>query len=147
MTGKIRLLPFTSLKLRNTLNRVILRWIGNRSLISIWRWEGFPKYLSYVGRGKSATQIINEVCFSPNGGLFNEFDNLYKSLFDNYEHHIAIVKALAKASDGLIKEELLDKVKLPSGGSSSRIIQDLVDAGFLIMCRPSIEKRPGESID
>lgn len=28
--------------------------------------------------------------------------------------------------------ELLKKTKLPSGGTSSRMIEDLVDAGFLI---------------
>ena len=80
------------------------------------------------------------VCFSLNGGLYDEFDNLYKSLFENYEHHIAIVKALSKAIDGLTKDELLDKVKLTSGGSSSRIIEDLIDAGFLIYV-PSFNKK------
>ena len=53
---------------------------------------GVPKYLSFIARGKSAAQNVNDVCFSLNGGLYDEFDNLYKSLFENYQHHIAYRK-------------------------------------------------------
>ncbi|MBI5346133.1 MAG: hypothetical protein HZB76_03210 [Chlamydiae bacterium] len=80
------------------------------------------------------------MCFSLNGGLYDEFDNLYKSFFENYQHHVSIVKVLAKTIEGLTKEELLDKVKLTSGGSSSRIIEELIDAGFLIFV-PSFNKK------
>ena len=140
VTRKIRLLPFTLLETEKYLKSRYIE-LDRKQIINIYMaMGGVPKYLSYIARGKSSAQIINEVCFSLNGGLYNEFDNLYKSLFENYEHHIAVVKALAKAIDGLTKEELLDKVNLASGGSSSRIIEDLVDAGFLIYV-PSFNKK------
>lgn len=140
VTRKIRLLPFT---LAETEKYLLSRHIelDRKQIIDIYMaMGGVPKYLSYIARGKSAAQIINEVCFSLNGGLYNEFDNLYKSLFDDYEHHIAIVKALSKAIEGLTKNEILGKIKLPSGGSSSRIIEDLVDTGFLVYV-PSFNKK------
>ena len=140
VTRKMRLLPFSLSETEKYLKSRHIE-LDRKQIIDIYMaMGGVPKYLSYIARGKSAAQIINEVCFSLNGGLYNEFDNLYKSLFENYEHHIAIVKALSKAIDGLTKEELLDKVKLTSGGSSSRIIEELVDAGFIIYV-PSFNKK------
>ena len=140
VTRKIRLLPFTLLETENYLKSRHIE-LDKKQIIDIYMaMGGVPKYLTYVARGKSAAQVINEVCFSLNGGLHNEFNNLYKSLFENYEHHIAIVKVLSKAVEGLTKDELLDKAKLTSGGSSSRIISDLIDAGFLIYV-PSFDKK------
>ena len=145
VTKKMRLLPFTLLETEEYLQSRHIE-LERKQIIDIYMaMGGVPKYLSYIARGKSAAQIINEVCFSLNGGLYNEFENLYKSLFENYGHHIAIVKALAKAIDGLTKDELLDKVKLASGGSSSRMIEDLVDAGFLIYM-PSFNKKKSGGI-
>jgi hypothetical protein len=89
--------------------------------------------------------MINDVCFSINGGLYNEFDNLYRSLFDNYEHHITLVKVLAKNKEGLTKDELLEKSKLTSGGYSSRVIEELINAGFLIYV-PSFNKKQNSGI-
>ncbi len=145
VTKKIRLLPFT---LSETEKYFKSRHIDldRKQIMDIYMaLGGVPKYLSYVARGKSAPQIINELCFSSKGGLYDEFNNLYKSLFESYEHHIAIVKALAKAVKGLSKDELLSKVKLASGGSSSRIIEELMDAGFLI-CEPSFNKKKRSGI-
>lgn len=145
VTRKLRLLPFTLLETEKYLRSRHIE-LDRKQIIDIYMTiGGVPKYLSYIARGKSAAQIINDVCFSLNGGLYNEFDNLYKSLFENYEHHVAIVKALAKAVEGLTKDELLDRVKLASGGSSSRIIEELVDAGFLIYV-PSFNKKKTRGI-
>ncbi|MEI6241908.1 MAG: ATP-binding protein [Chlamydiota bacterium] len=140
VTRKMRLLPFTLLETEEYLTSRNIE-LDRKQIIDIYMAiGGVPKYLSYVARGKSSAQNINDMCFSLNGGLYNEFDNLYKSLFENYEHHITIVRTLAKAIEGLTKDELLEKVKLESGGSSSRIIEDLVDAGFLIYI-PSFNKK------
>jgi AAA+ ATPase superfamily predicted ATPase len=145
LTGKMRLLPFTLSETEEYLKSRHIE-LGRKQIIDIYMaMGGVPKYLSYIARGKSAAQIINDVCFSPNGGLYNEFDALYKSLFDGYEHHIAIVKALAKVIDGLTKNELLERAKLASGGSSSRVIEDLVNAGFIIYV-PSFSKNRGGGI-
>lgn len=143
VTRKIRLLPFTLLETEKYLRSRHIE-LDRKQIIDIYlAMGGVPKYLSYVVRGKSAAQIINDVCFCLNGGLYDEFNNLYKSLFENYEHHIAIVKALSRAIGGLTKDELLDKAKLTSGGSSSKIIEELIDASFLIYVPSFNTKRVG----
>jgi uncharacterized protein len=140
ITKKIRLLPFTLSETEKYLQSRHIE-LDKQQIMEIYMaMGGVPKYLSYITKGKSAAQNINEICFTLNGGLSDEFTNLYKSLFDSYEHHVAVVKTLAKAAEGLTKDELLDKIKLTSGGTSSRIIEELVDAGFLINV-PSFNKK------
>jgi hypothetical protein len=140
VTRKMRLLPFTLSETEKYLQSRQIE-LDRKQIIDIYMaMGGVPKYLSYITRGKSAAQNINDVCFSLNGGLYREFDNLYKSLFESYEHHIAIVKVLARASEGLTKDELLDKAKITSGGTSSKMIEELVDAGFLVYV-PSFNKK------
>lgn len=140
ITKKIRLLPFNLSETEKYLRSRHIE-LDRKQIVDIYMaLGGVPKYLSYISKGKSAAQNINEICFALNGGLFGEFTNLYKSLFDGHEHHIAIVKALSKTAEGLTKDELLAKVKLSSGGTSSQIIEELVDAGFLIYV-PSFNKK------
>lgn len=142
VTRKMRLLPFT---LSDAEKYLLSRNIDleRKQIIDIYMTiGGVPKYLSYIKKGRSAAQIVNDLCFSTHGGLYNEFENLYKSLFKNYEHHIAIVKSLAKYVEGLTKDELLKAVKLASGGTSSAIMRELVEAGFIIYI-PSFKKKIG----
>jgi len=65
---------------------------------------GIPYYLKAIRRGKSATQIINEICFSQNGLLLDEFDKLFSSLFDSAEMHTAIIRAIAKKRYGISRK-------------------------------------------
>ncbi len=139
LTRKMRLLPFTLSETEKYLRSRQIE-LDRKQIIDLYLVTGgVPKYLSYIAGGKSATQNINAECFSLNGRLFDEFENLYKSLFENYEHHIAIVKILSKKINGLTKDELLEQARLTSGGTSSKIIDELVDAGFLIHI-PSFNK-------
>lgn len=143
VTRKIRLLPFSLDETEKYLQsrQVVL---DRKQIIDIYMAiGGVPKYLSYVSKGKSAAQVINDVCFVRTGGLYDEFNNLYRSLFETYEHHIAIVKVLAKARGGLTKDELLKRTKLSSGGASSRVLEDLVDAGFLAYMPAFNKKKVG----
>lgn len=145
VTRKLRLLPFTLRQTEQYLRSLQIE-LDRKQVTEIYMaMGGVPKYLSYVTRGKSSAQIINEVCFSPQGGLYEEFHNLYKSLFYHHEHHVAIVKALAKSPKGLTKEQLLKKINLPSGGYSSRIISELVDAGFILYL-PAYQKIKREGV-
>ena len=131
ITKRIRLLPFSLSETEEFLKARNIN-LERKQLIQIYMaMGGVAGYLKYVERGRSATQIINDLCFVPNGLLFDEFDILYRSLFDNYEVHVNVIKALSKPLSGLTKEKLLDKVGLKSGGTSSKIIEELVSSGFI----------------
>lgn len=131
VTKRIRLLPFSLSETEGFLKAQNID-LDRKQLIELYMAiGGVAQYLKYIERGKSATQTINDLCFIPNGPLFDEFDILYRSLFDNYESHVNIIKALSKTRSGLTKDELLDKVGLKSGGTSSKIIDELVKSGFV----------------
>ena len=140
ITRKIQLLPFTLSETESYLKSRSIN-LDRKQVIDLYMvLGGVPKYLSYVTRGKSAASNINDICFSRNGELNGEFKNLYRSLFDNYDHYISVVKALACTTAGLTKKEVLAKTNLSSGGGFSKIIEGLKDAGFIIYV-PSFHQR------
>lgn len=107
---------------------------------------GVAKYLSDLPQGKSPSQIINEYCFQRQGRLFNEFNKLYESLFDDSHKHISIIRALAKKTRGGLKHsDLLTIASLPFGGSSTAILEELEEAGF-ILSQTAFGKRSKERI-
>ena len=57
---------------------------------------GIPYYLELFDRGLSLTQNVDMICFAPTAPLRDEFEELYRSLFNNPSRHIAVVEALSK---------------------------------------------------
>lgn len=100
---------------------------------------GIAKYLTYVLPGDSAAQTINRLCFSPQGQLVGEFNNLFHSLFDHPSKHIEIVSELAQKKSGISKKEILESLKISSGGQSSVIFDELEESGFIAAC-PEFQK-------
>jgi hypothetical protein len=92
---------------------------------------GIPFYLDYVDVGMSAVQNINKLCFQQDGILTEEFDDLYTSLFNKAEKHLAIIEALAKKTKGLTRTEIIEVTKLPNAGSTTRILKELEESGFI----------------
>ena len=92
---------------------------------------GVPHYLKAVEGGKSAVQNIDNICFSKNGLLQDEFDLLYPALFDNSEEHIKVIRLLAAKKQGLTRKELIENGKLSQGGNTSKVIEELVHSGFI----------------
>jgi hypothetical protein len=131
ITHQLKLHPFSLLETKNFLESQEIVF-DLRQIVELYMAiGGIPKYLTYVEKGLSTTQSIQKMCFSREGFLASEFNKLYSSLFDNYEKHIALVKALAKAPYGLSYEELLKKTGLKSGGSTSHLLAELSESDFI----------------
>lgn len=101
---------------------------------------GIAKYLTYVLPGESVAQVINRLCFNPQGQLVGEFHNLYQSLFEDSQKHVQIVKALAEKKSGVLQKDLLEGLKIPSGGQSSSVLEELEQSGFIAAC-PEFQKK------
>jgi uncharacterized protein len=97
---------------------------------------GIPHYLKEIEAGKSATQIINQVCFSKNGLLRDEFSKLYTSLFANAEKHISVIKALSQKRLGLTRSQILEVAKISESGTIQRVLEELEQSGFIATYRP-----------
>jgi len=92
---------------------------------------GVPFYWDEIEKGKSADQNIQRICFSDSGLLKGEFKNLFASLFSSYEKHEKIIYALAKKTKGLNRTEIIKETKLPNAGSTTRILNELEESGFI----------------
>jgi hypothetical protein len=92
---------------------------------------GIPYYHSLLEKGMSLAQNIDNLFFKESGELRNEFKNLYASLFKNHENYVKIVEALAQKAKGLSRDEIISLSKLPDGGSSTRILQELEECKFI----------------
>jgi len=102
---------------------------------------GIPFYLDELSQGKSAEQLIDEICFTSTGLLSNEYEQLYYSLFKNAKNHISIIEALARHPNGILRDELVKKSGLPAGGTFSRALDDLLESGFISKYRPFNKKK------
>jgi predicted transcriptional regulator len=69
--------------------------------------------------------------FNKQSELKNEFHNLYNSLFKDSEDYIKIVETLSKKHKGLTRSEIAEKTKLSSGGTLSKLLQNLEYCGFI----------------
>lgn len=102
---------------------------------------GVPHYLKEIEAGKSAVQNIDEICFSEDGILNNEFSRLYEALFDQADNHIAVVRALSKKWKGLTRKEIVSMARLPEGGGVSKVLEELTHSGFISSYYPFGKKK------
>jgi len=92
---------------------------------------GVPFYLTLLNNQMSLAQNIDELCFSKNGLLKHEFDELYSALFCNADKYISIVKALGLRREGLTRNEIIKKTKI-QGSTLTRMLSNLEKCDFVI---------------
>jgi len=106
---------------------------------------GIPYYLSLFQKRFGLTQNVDNLCFKEKGELKDEFENLYASLFKNYEKHIAIVKVLGTKAKGLSRKEIIETSKITDGGGLTRTLEELEMSGFIRRYK-SFEKKEKNAI-
>jgi predicted AAA+ superfamily ATPase len=131
LTRRIRLLPFTLQETEVYLQSRHVNLQRYQILQVYMAMGGVPQYLKAIKPGESATQSIDRLCFSKNSFLKEEFTNLFQSLFDHASHHMAIVRALAEHGKGLTRNELIKNCGLSSGGTASKLLDELTESGFI----------------
>ncbi|MFI5124796.1 MAG: ATP-binding protein [Chitinophagales bacterium] len=131
ITQRIRLLPFTLLETEQYLAHKNIKLERYQLLQLYMVMGGVPAYLDAIERGKSAAQNIEKMCFSKDGVLTGEFENLYAALFNRPEKHIQVIEALAKKNKGLTRAEILKTGKLLTGGGITSVLNELTESGFI----------------
>ncbi len=141
ITKRIFLYPFTLNETEQFLNSRNI-FYSHYQLVQVYMAiGGIPHYLKEIKVAKSATQNINDICFTKNALLRNEFDDLYPSLFAKSGNHIAAVRALAKSRQGLSRQAIVTNAKLPEGGNTSRMLEELEQSGFINAYYPFGKKK------
>jgi len=132
LTGKLHMMPFTLKETRTFLEAQRIQF-PPRQLIELYMGVGgVAQYLTGLTPGQSVSQLIQSRYFEKAAPLRAEFHPLFASLFDDYTHHLAVIEALAGSHYGLSVDELLAKTGLPSGGSFTLVLTELLEAGFIL---------------
>jgi len=131
ITRRIHLKPFNLAETKEFLISKKLKLNHYHILLIYMIMGGIPHYLKELERGKSAVQNIDDICFSEEGLLADEFNNLYAALFKNADNHIKVIRALAKKWKGLTRTEIIKQSGLSDGGGLTQILNELLSSGFI----------------
>ncbi|MDR0830130.1 MAG: AAA family ATPase [Prevotellaceae bacterium] len=131
LTKTIYLKPFTLLQCEEYFERRKIQFNRYQIAECYMVMGGIPFYLSKIERGISAAQNIDNLFFSENADLKNEFHNLYASLFKESDDYVKIVAALSAKAKGLSRDEIVKAAKIKSGGGLTKILKNLEYCGFI----------------
>lgn len=131
ITQKMRLLPFNLSETDLFLKNKGIRYTKYDIVQLYMAIGGIPHYLDKIEKGLSVAQNIDRLCFEKDGVLSDEFDRLFRSLFDNSEKYLSIVKTLANCNKGITRQELIDKSGISGGGDFSWKLTELTESGFV----------------
>jgi AAA+ ATPase superfamily predicted ATPase len=132
VTRKIRLLPFNLQETEAFLKERKVNLDRYQILQLYMVMGGVAHYLKEIKTGESAAKAIDRICFSKDGLLRGEFNNLYQSLFDNAGSHVTIIRALAAKAQGLTRNEIIEACALSSGGGATKLLEELTESGFIV---------------
>ena len=131
LTGTIRLNPFTLKECEEYLDQKKIVFNRHQILQCYMIMGGVPYYWSLLKKGKSLPQNIDELFFSENAPLADEYDNLYGALFNKPEQYMQIVEALSKVSMGISREEICQNTGIQSSGELTKKLKELENCGFI----------------
>ncbi|MEK7253909.1 MAG: ATP-binding protein, partial [Bacteroidota bacterium] len=131
LTRRIRLAPFNLKETEQFLQSQRIQLKRYQILQLYMITGGIPHYLKELRRGESIEQAIDRLCFAQDGLLREEFDNLYPALFDHPERHLCVVRALASKPSGMIRNQIIEACPVSSGGSTTKLLEELVQSGFV----------------
>lgn len=104
---------------------------------------GIPYYLNLLDSSMTLNENVDNLFFSRNGELWDEFDNLYATLFSNSERYISVVNALSEKRYGMTREEISEKTGLQLNGVLTKMLNDLENSDFISVSTPYNKKKRG----
>jgi hypothetical protein len=131
LTRRIRLAPFNLKETELFLQSQRILFKRYQILQLYMMMGGIPDYLKELRRGESVEQSIDRLFFAQDGLLREEFENLYPALFDEPERHLDVVRALADKPSGLTRNQLIEICAIKSGGSTTIMLEELLESGFV----------------
>ena len=132
LTNRIKLVPFTLRECELFAERSNLAF-GRKDILELYMiLGGIPYYWSFLKKGLSAAQNIDQLFFAETAQLRDEFEALYAILFKRPENYLKVIECLCDGrKSGMTREEILSTSKLTDGGTFSTILEELEECGFI----------------
>lgn len=143
-TRSMLLKPFNLYEVRAFLNASNIK-LNIEQITHIYMFcGGVPYYLNYIQKGQSTAQMIDVMCFQENGVLYNEFDKLFESLFNDATVYKNLIRIIASSREGIERSVIEAKSHATSkGGTLTDRLKDLEDASFIKSFTPLNRKKRG----
>ncbi len=145
VTHRMRLLPFNLYETALYLKHLGYRCDYPQTIKIYMALGGVPFYLKNLKKNLSIDQNIENLLFAASSPFFDEFDEVFSSLFENAKHYKEIVTLIAKHKDGIERSVLDEKTKSAGsqGGRLTQRLEDLENAGFISSYIPFEHKKLG----
>lgn len=144
VTQKINLEPFSLQETKLFLHKIGINLNNTQILLLYMVTGGIPYYLMQAEPGLTAMQLIEKLAFTKKAFLLGEFDNLFRSLFNDGEVYEEIVRIIAKHRYGIGQRRLLESIgKQIVGGIGVQKLKALEETGFIIGFKPLFHKKKG----
>jgi DNA-binding MarR family transcriptional regulator len=140
ITHRMQLHPFNLYETQLFLQHIGVHLTQYQIIEIYMTMGGIPFYLKEIEKGKSVPQLIDDICFSKQGLLYNEYEQLYYSLFRSAANHLAIVEALANHPMGLSRNDIATRTKI-NESQLSRSLSDLEECGFITFFKPLFNRK------
>ena len=132
LTNRIKLVPFT-LRECELFARSANLAFGRKDVLELYMiFGGIPYYWSFLKKGLSVAQNVDQLFFTDTAQLRDEFEALYAVLFKRPENYLKVIECLSDGrKSGMTREEILKASKLSDGGTFSTILEELEECGFI----------------
>jgi len=129
LTGTIRLLPFKLKECEMYFKSHGFHLSRYEMAVAYMAFGGIPYYLDRIDNEKNLSENIDEFFFKDER-INQEFKDVYTGLYATSERYVDIVKALGTKFYGLTRRELANAVGMESGGTFSKILDNLHESGI-----------------
>ena len=132
LTERIKIVPFTLRECEHFAFSANLAF-GRKDVLELYMiLGGIPYYWSFLKKGLSVAQNVDQLFFTETAQLRDEFEALYAILFKRPENYLKVIKSLSDGRKaGMTREEILTTARLSDGGTFSAILEELEECGFI----------------
>ncbi len=131
LTEQIHLEPFELSECLEYVDKNNLNLNKEQILQFYMIFGGVPYYWGFIKRGYSLYQNIDDMLFSNDAPLKDEYRYLYASIFRKPQAYLAIIEALANKKIGLTRDEIIRETGIGNTGDLSKKLEELEACGFI----------------
>ena len=131
VTRRIKLSPFNLAEVKEFITDKGIEWNDHQISELYMIMGGTPYYLQMLQKGLSLSQNIDELFFSENAALREEYNFLFRSLFRDSALYRNVIELLSKKAKGMTRMEIIQATKTPEGGMLSNVLEDLCHCDFI----------------